>query len=510
MSSLPVEPHGEPPGPVKGVQTPRIFCGPDGFEDQGKDVAEFLAANGLILDPWQRFVFEKGLVEREDDQWAAFEVVVTVGRQNGKTLLLAGREIAGLFMFGEELIVHTAHQWKTAHKSFLLVQKLIRRAPDLMSKVKRFSASPGQDVILLKDGRSIEFIARTKASGVGWSADCVVLDEAFDIDSEQLSALMPTVLAMPNPQIWYASTAAKSHSEHLFFLRDRALRGDSDAFCYMEWSAPEGCDPTDRYAWAQSMPALGERIPEERLEKMQKGMPAEKFGREVLGWPDSQGAGSIFPAGTWDSCCDPGSTIAGTITFALEVSQDREWACIGAAGLRSDGLTHVECVEYRRGTSWVADWLAARSYPVVIQPTTEAVSLISELEKRRVTVIRASEQNFREACGQFYDSVVDSRDIRHLSQTSLDISVASALKKSSGRVDRLKSLVVNWPRLVVNSLEERLDVDGFRLAQDQPADDELWRIWQANDLDEASQMAHVDALVHGRSFAIVWADPDDP
>jgi hypothetical protein len=70
--------------------------------------------------------------------------------------------------------------------------------------------------------------------------------------------------------------------------------------------------------------------------------------------------------------------------------------------------------------------------------------------------------------------------------------------------------VVNWPRLVVNSLEERLDVDGFRTAK-QP-DDELWRIWQANDLDEASQMAHVDSLVHGRSFVIVWAgdDPDTP
>jgi hypothetical protein len=75
---------------------------------------------------------------------------------------------------------------------------------------------------------------------------------------------------------------------------------------------------------------------------------------------------------------------------------------------------------------------------------------------------------------------------------------------------RLRSLVVNWPRLVVNSLEERLDVDGFRLASDQPADKELWRIWQANDLDEGSQMAHVDALVHGRSYAIVWADPADP
>ena len=76
--------------------------------------------------------------------------------------------------------------------------------------------------------------------------------------------------------------------------------------------------------------------------------------------------------------------------------------------------------------------------------------------------------------------------------------------------NRLRSLVINWPRLVVNSLEERLDVEGFRMAADQPADDSLWAIWQANDLDEYSQMAHVDALVHGRSFAIVWPNPANP
>ena len=30
--------------------------------------------------------------------------------------------------------------------------------------------------------------------------------------------------------------------------------------------------------------------------------------------------------------------------------------------------------------------------------------------------------------------------------------------------DRLRPLVFGWPELVVNSLEERLDVEGFRLA----------------------------------------------
>ncbi|MFF0864172.1 phage portal protein [Nonomuraea sp. NPDC003560] len=75
--------------------------------------------------------------------------------------------------------------------------------------------------------------------------------------------------------------------------------------------------------------------------------------------------------------------------------------------------------------------------------------------------------------------------------------------------ERVRQVVVEWPRLVVDSLEERLDVEGFRFGRQAEADDELWRIWQANDLDEESQKAHVDALVMGRSYVIVGANEDD-
>lgn len=80
------------------------------------------------------------------------------------------------------------------------------------------------------------------------------------------------------------------------------------------------------------------------------------------------------------------------------------------------------------------------------------------------------------------------------------------VRRELGR--RLVEVVVNWPRLIVDSLEERLDVVGFRMARDLPTDAELWRIWQANALDEASQQAHVDALVFGRSFVMVGAGRD--
>lgn len=76
--------------------------------------------------------------------------------------------------------------------------------------------------------------------------------------------------------------------------------------------------------------------------------------------------------------------------------------------------------------------------------------------------------------------------------------------------DRLRPVIINWPRLVVDSIEERQDVDGFRLGTQEEADDELWRIWQANDLDEESQQGHLDALVMGRSYVIVGTNADEP
>jgi hypothetical protein len=71
---------------------------------------------------------------------------------------------------------------------------------------------------------------------------------------------------------------------------------------------------------------------------------------------------------------------------------------------------------------------------------------------------------------------------------------------------RLQSLVVNWPRLVVDAVEERLDVEGFRLGEEDAPSADLWNIWQANDLDEQSQLAHQATLVDGRAFVIVWGD----
>lgn len=67
----------------------------------------------------------------------------------------------------------------------------------------------------------------------------------------------------------------------------------------------------------------------------------------------------------------------------------------------------------------------------------------------------------------------------------------------------------NFCELVVDSVEERLNVEGFRLeGAGSAADKDAWDMWQRNDLDAASQIAHTEALVKRESAVIIWKGAD--
>lgn len=66
-----------------------------------------------------------------------------------------------------------------------------------------------------------------------------------------------------------------------------------------------------------------------------------------------------------------------------------------------------------------------------------------------------------------------------------------------------------WPRTTVDAVEQRLDVQGFRMPG-QPADKYLWEVWQYNNLDERQTFAHTDALALERSYACIGSNAEDP
>lgn len=69
--------------------------------------------------------------------------------------------------------------------------------------------------------------------------------------------------------------------------------------------------------------------------------------------------------------------------------------------------------------------------------------------------------------------------------------------------------VVNWPRVVVDELEHRLDVKAILLPGEVTEQPELREGWEANNLDSEASLLHRDALTYGRGFVTVGTNEDD-
>lgn len=76
--------------------------------------------------------------------------------------------------------------------------------------------------------------------------------------------------------------------------------------------------------------------------------------------------------------------------------------------------------------------------------------------------------------------------------------------------DRYKNFADNWVQVVSDAPVERMTVTGILPAGMTEADKESWRIWQMNALDADSQLGFMGAVNSGRSFVLVWGNPDDP
>ena len=346
-----------------GVQRPRVLhLPPEIHSTSGLEFAEQAAAAGLHLDPWQTWSLNCGLAERADGQWSALEVAQVVSRQNGKGSIIEALELGGLFLLKLPLVLHTAHEFKTAQEGFRRVLHLVQNCPDLDSKVGRVRTSHGEEGIELKPqhgGGRLRFIARSGGSGRGFSAPLVILDEAYALQSAAIAALMPTLSAQPNPQLWSFSSAAMSTSTYLHRLRRRALAGnDGERLAYMEWSVDlEVDDPASPASWAKANPALGIRIDPEFVAMEMAAMPPEVFLRERLGVPDPE-SGAVAPEideEAWVRLGDPASEPSSGVVFIVDVSPGGRSASIAMGGVRPDGRRHVELVDHRRETFWVAD-----------------------------------------------------------------------------------------------------------------------------------------------------------
>jgi len=477
-------------------------------------VVDLCAGAGLFLDPWQEFTLECALWEQpspedEDDwEWSAFEVGLLISRQNGKGAILEARELGGLYLFEEELILHSAHEFKTSTEAYRRIKNRIEGCGWMLRRVASngFQSAHGNEGIELKPTRVIisgpaawqrtggkvcrlRFVARTTGSGRGFTADLVIWDEAFNLPETVVGAQLPTLSAVPNPQLWYTSSAVDKDVHQwgvtLARVRARALAEISEApappgaevdddrggLAWLEWQADEDkiSQALDRSVeevralagdpeqWCAANAGVGFRLKERRIRREFRAMGLRTFLVERLGigfWPDLDADANRIDYDRWVAIGDPGSRPGTCIALGVEVSLDGRTAAIASAGRREeDGRFHIKVTDHRPGggTAWVVPRildLCARYHVcvVLLNPASPAGALIADLvspdpededsgplprwKARRSAYGGLREVSAREyaaSCGEIVADVsVEADRLRHCGQQPLNDAVREA------------------------------------------------------------------------------------
>lgn len=442
---------------VFGSQRPRFWTAPDkhrteydgckscAVRDDGlggigcgyyiaTEMLDWARGFGYRPDPWQEWAIKEACGTRPDGKWSSFENDLIVSRQNGKGTILEIRELAGMYVLGEELIIHTAHELKTAQEHFRRIIFTVENYPALSRRLKgkpRFShgeeqielrAEPtlifgaGRKRMYKKVAPRLRFLARSRGSARGFTCNCLIYDEAMILSAEAVGASMPTMSAVPNSQMWLTGSAGMEDSEQLARSRRRIVHNTKDLFG-AEWSVrphlptcpvdrengrvsnnyvvcAEHDDRDDPAAWAKANPAFGYRLSAEFTKNELATLSVTEFDRERLGvgqWPAEDEAWRVVAEDLFRALTleNPGNIPAGgQLAFALDVDEGGANSTIAVSWTHKDGFLVMEIPRNcsRPGTDWVVarlEELVKKYKPLaIIAPRTgPAAGLGDDLEK---------------------------------------------------------------------------------------------------------------------------------
>lgn len=385
-----------------GAQKPRISVEPQkpAWSD-GQDATLLIKEHGFIPDPWQELILNQWLARDKKDAPLYLTCGLSCPRQNGKNGVIEAFELYKMVVCGEK-ILHTAHQVKTANKSFNRLASMFTDPAneELNELVVNIRRTNGEQAIYLSNGSLIEYSARSRGASRGNTYSVVVLDEAQELTDEQIEALMPTLAASPTGyrQMIYTGTPPSPNSPGTVFerIRKSSLTNPSKTTCWHEWSVEEmpAAGSTFKDVLDQvyeTNPAMGIRLDEQFTENEFSTMSLDGFARERLGWWCEGSANIAIPRSMWTKAGIERDKIPtqGKRAFGVKFAPDGSAVALCGCLLTEEGKAHIEAVHNASladGISWLSEFLcdetrAERTAAIAVDGKNGADALLDALRE---------------------------------------------------------------------------------------------------------------------------------
>ena len=329
---------------------------------------------GIDLDAWQRFALERVLEHDDNGNLIAEQALISVARQNGKTVLM--RALTG-WMLGEgydllafkdyNLILFVAHDAGQANIPYDQVRRDLIHWADVGIKAQGSSSLRGTRASMFTgsehNGIRVQTATSQPGSGRGVSPGLILFDEVLTQTSfAQYEVLAPSQVAIRNALMLMTSTAGFADSvvlrqfyNDLYRQATEAERPD-ERFCGMWWRASDDDVGLDWDELQRANPALADgRLRRSSIEREYAIMPKGSWTRERLNrWADER-VDAPFSLKAWGACrvrepLNPES-MEDEVRYvvAVDVTADFGEGTIAIAGMRKDGRVGVEVHRHLEG-----------------------------------------------------------------------------------------------------------------------------------------------------------------
>ena len=216
-----------------------------------------LVGKPLQLDPYQQAF----IIAIFDNPVQTHTAVLSVGRRNGKTLVLATLMLAYLIgpLAGQhDSLASAAQSRDQAALIFALMSKTVALSDDIQKHLHMVPSK--KHITSIPTGSEYFAMSADAKTGFGRALRFVVLDESGQIrgeSSEYVSMLETSQGSFEDPLFVTISTQAPSDQDWLSITIDDAVRsGDPHTVAHV-YEADKDCDLMDEEQWHKANPGLG-------------------------------------------------------------------------------------------------------------------------------------------------------------------------------------------------------------------------------------------------------------